>query len=109
MDENQIKSLLKQDRKIQAIYLAMKQNGWELKKAKDHVEVLQRELFPRYASVSKVSDEPDKFMIDKARQLITQGRKIEAIQLLNHATEMTLKESKDYIDRLDLEHPLHDV
>ncbi len=104
MDENQIKSLLKQDRKIQAIYLAMKQNGWELKKAKDHVEGLQRELFPRYASVSNVSDEPDKFMIDKARQLITQGRKIEAIQFLHHASDMTLKESKDYIDRLALEH-----
>ncbi len=48
-------------------------------------------------------------MIDKARQLITQGRKIEAIQLLHHATDMTLKESKDYIDRLALEQSLHDI
>ncbi len=104
MDDNQIKSLLKQDRKIQAIYLAMKQNGWELKKAKDCVDALERSLLPRYTSVSNVSDEPDKFMIDKARQLITQGRKLEAIQLLHHATDMTLKEAKDYIDRLALEH-----
>ncbi len=104
MEDNQIKSLLEQDRKIQAIRLVMQQTEWGLKKAKDYVEGLQRELFPRYASVSKVSDEPDKFMIDKARQLITQGRKIEAIQLVHHASDMTLKESKDYIDRLALEH-----
>ncbi len=104
MDDDQIISLLKQDRKIQAIRLVMQQNEWGLRQAKDHVEGLQRELFPRYASMSTVPDEPNTGMIDKARQLITQGRKIEAIQLLHHGTEMTLKESKDYIDRLALEH-----
>ncbi len=104
MDDNQIKSLLAQGRKIKAIYLVMKQNGWGLKKTKDYVDALERSLFPRSTSMSNVSDEPDKFMIDKARQLITQGRKIEAIQLLHHAADMTLKVSKDYIDRLALEH-----
>ena len=104
MDDDHIKSLLLQDRKIQAISLAMKQNGWGLRQAKDHVEGLQRELFPRYASMSTLSDEPNTGMIDKARQLITQGRKIEAIQLLHHGTEMTLKEAKDYIDRLALDY-----
>ena len=104
MDDDHIKSLLLQDRKIQAISLAMKQNGWGLRQAKDHVEGLQRELFPRYANMSTVPDEPHTSMIEQARQLITQGRKIEAIQLLHHGTEMTLKESKDYIDRLALEH-----
>jgi len=102
MDDDQIKSLLKQDRKIKAIYLTMKQNGWELKKSKDYVESLQRELFPRYAGVSDIPGEPDKFMIDKARQFIAQGRKVEAIQFLHHATGMTLKESKDYVDKLAL-------
>ena len=81
----------------------MKQNGWELKKTKDYVEALERSLFPRSTNMSNMPDEPDKFMIDKARQLITQGRKLEAIQFLHHATDMTLKESKDYIDRLALE------
>ena len=103
MDDDHIKSLLLQDRKIQAISLTMKQNGWGLRQAKNHAEGLQRELFPRYASMSTVPDEPHTGMIEKARQLITQGRKIEAIQLLHHTTEMTLKESKDYIDRLDAE------
>ncbi len=104
MDENQIRSLLEQDRKIQAIRLVMQQNEWGLRQAKDYVDTLERELFPRRASMSIVPDEPNTGMIDKARQLITQGRKIEAIQLLHHGTEMTLKESKDYIDRLALEH-----
>jgi len=103
MDDDHIKSLLLQDRKIQAISLAMKQNGWGLRQAKDHVEGLQRELFPRYANMSTVPDEPHTGMREKARQLITQGRKIEAIQLVHHGTEMTLKEAKDYIDRLDAE------
>ena len=53
--------------------------------------------------MSHVPDAPNKRMIDKVSKLITQGRKIEAIQLLHHGTEMTLKESKDYIDRLDAE------
>ncbi len=53
--------------------------------------------------MSHVPDAPNKRMIDKVSQLITQGRKLEAMQLLHHTTEMTLKESKDYIDRLDAE------
>lgn len=68
------------------------------------MEVLRREVFPRIASMSTLPDKPNTRMVDKARKLITQGRKIEAIQLLHHGTEMTLKEAKDYIDRLDLEH-----
>ena len=104
MDENQIKPLLLQDRKIQAIRLVMQQTEMGLRQAKDHVEGLQRELFPRYANMSTVPDEPHTSMIEQARQLITQGRKIEAIQLLHHGTEMTLKEAKDYIDRLALDY-----
>jgi len=54
--------------------------------------------------MGNVPDEPNGFMVDKASQLITQGRKLEAIQLLHHTTEMTLKEVKDYIDRLALDY-----
>ncbi len=100
---------LLQDRKIQAIRLVMQQNELRSRKSKDYVEDLQRELLPRSADISNVPDEPNECMVKRVSQLITQGRKIEAIQLLHHATDMTLKESKDYIDRLDLEHPLHDV
>ena len=53
--------------------------------------------------MSHAPDAPNKRMIEKASELITQGRKLEAIQLLHHTTEMTLKEAKDYIDRLDAE------
>ena len=104
MDDDQIKSLLKQDRRIQAIHLVMKQNEWGVRKASDYVEVLRREVFPRMASMSTLPDKPNTRMVDKARQLITQGRKIEAIQLLHHGTEMTLKETKDYIDKLALQY-----
>ena len=53
--------------------------------------------------MSHVPDAPNKRMIEKASEPITQGRELEAIQLLHHTTEMTLKEAKDYIDRLDAE------
>lgn len=109
MDDDQIKSLLLQDRKVQAIKLVIQQTGWGLRKAKDYVDALQQSLLPRSANISNVPDEPNEFMVKKACQLITQGRKIEAIQLLHHTTEMTLKEAKDYIDRLALEQSLRDV
>ncbi len=67
------------------------------------MDTLERSLLPRSAGMSHVPDAPNKRMVEKASQLITQGRKLEAIQLLHHTTEMTLKESKDYIDRLDAE------
>jgi len=108
MDDDQIKYFLEQGRKIQAIKLVMDQTGWGLMQTKDYVDDLERSLFPRSTNMSNVPDEPDTFMIEKARQLITQGRKLEAIQIMHHATEMTLKESKDYIDRLALEHSYHD-
>ncbi len=103
MNENQIKSLLAQDRKIQAIHFVLQQTEWRLKKAKDYVDALERTLFPRSANMGNVPDAPNKRMIDKTCQLIAQGRKLEAIQLLHHTTEMTLKEYKDHIDRLDAE------
>ncbi len=103
MDDNHIKSLLLQDRKIQSIKFVIEQTGWGLKKSKDYVDALQQSLLPRSTNISNVPDTPNKHMIDKASELITQGRKLEAIQLLHHTTEMTLKESKDYIDRLDAE------
>ena len=103
MDENQIKPLLLQDRKIQDIRLVMQQTERGLREDNDYVEGLRKELFPRYANVRNVSDKPKTCMIDKASQLITQGRKLDAMQLLHHTTEMTLKETKDYIDRLDAE------
>ncbi len=103
MDDNQVKSLLLQDRKIQAIKFVIDQTGWGLREAKDYVDDLQQSLLPRRANISNVPEEPNEFMVKKASQLITQGRKIEAIQLLHHGTDMTLKESKDYIDRLALE------
>ena len=104
MDDDHIKSLLLQDRKIQSIKFVLEQTGWGLRQAKDYVDALEQSLFPRSASMRTIPDEPHTGMIEKARQLITQGRKIEAIQLVHHGTEMTLKEAKDYIDRLDLEH-----
>ena len=104
MNENQIKSLLAQDRKIQAIHFVLQQTEWGLKKDKDYVDALERTLFSRSANMGNVPDEPNGFMVDKASQLITQGRKLEAIQLLHHTTEMTLKEAKDYIDRLALDY-----
>ncbi len=103
MDDNQIKFLLSQGRKVQSIKIVIEHTGWGLKKAKDCVDTLERSLLPRSASMSHVPDAPNKRMRDKASELITQGRKLEAIQLLHHTTEMTLKESKDYIDRLDAE------
>ena len=103
MDDNHIKSLLLQGRKVQSIKIVIEHTGWGLKKAKDYVDTLERSLLPRSAGMSHVPDAPNKRMIDKSSKLITQGRKLDAMQLLHHTTEMTLKEAKDYIDRLDAE------
>jgi len=107
-DDNQIKSLLAQDKIIQAVRLVVERTGWGLKKSKDYVDALAQSSLSGDV-MSKIPNDPDKLVANKARQFVASNRKIEAIQLVHHNTEMDLKEAKDYIDRLDLEHSLHDI
>ena len=119
MDENKIKSVLAKGKRIQAIRLIRLQTGWGLKKAKEYAETLERTLLPDDAHRHNTTNTPmarhirhhtlDTHMAEKARQLVIQDRKIEAIKLLHHNTKMGLKEAKNYIDRLALEYSLRDI
>ena len=107
-DNKKIKSLLAQGKIVQAVRLVVERTGWGLKKSKDYVDALEKSSLPGDVRMGKFSNEPDKLVADKARQLVVLNKKIEAIQLVHHNTEMGLKEAKDYIDRLALEHSLQD-
>ena len=51
----------------------------------------------------------EKFIENKARELVISGGKIEAIKFVHHSTSASLKQAKYYIDVLDLEHSLRDI
>lgn len=108
-DDNQIKSLLAHGRIIQAVRLVVERTGWGLKESKDYVDVLEQSSVPGDVRMSKMANEPDKIVANKARQLVTLNKNIEAIQFVHQNTEMDLKEAKDYIDILDLEYSLQDI
>jgi ribosomal protein L7/L12 len=96
----QVRTLLAEGRKIEAIKLYRGETGARLKEAKDAVEAIERgQPFLRPEGV----DEPFE------RELVTllgEGKKIEAIKRYRERTGTGLKESKDAVEGLGVRHGL---
>jgi ribosomal protein L7/L12 len=85
--------------KIEAIRLVRERTGMGLKEAKDYVEALSSDRpvpLPPSPATTASSD-----LDSEVRQLVSQGKLIEAIRLVRERTGMGLKEAKDYVDRLE--------
>ncbi len=94
----EIRGLVVQNRKIEAIKRVRKYTGWGLKQARDYVESLSaKSSFD--AAISPFRNITTD-LEDELKRLVLQNRKIEAIRLLRERSGLGLKESKDYIDRL---------
>jgi ribosomal protein L7/L12 len=96
----QVRTLVAEGRKIEAIKVYRGETGVGLKEAKDAVEAIERgQPFPS----------PEKVDVPFERELVTllgEGKKIEAIKRYRERTGAGLKEAKDAVEALGVRHGL---
>lgn len=96
--EQEVRSLLDQGKKIEAVKAYKAQTGSSLKDAKDAVEALQR-----VASLPSRS-EPDADLDTEVLRLLGQGEKIKAVKLYKDRTGTSLFDSKQAVEALAERH-----
>lgn len=94
--EAQARELLASGQKIAAIKVVRDDSGCGLADAKDFVE---RGLTSGVQHIQPLEPLPEN-LDREVRRLLDRGEKIEAIKLLHTELKWGLKESKDYVDRL---------
>lgn len=98
---DQIKALLAQGNKIEAIKLAREKTGFPLEAAKDLVETIEKgggHVHVKFSFKTTLKDANE--LNDQVKQLVAQGKQIEAIKLIRDRTGLDLKRAKDLVDRL---------
>lgn len=101
--ENELRGLLEQGRKIEAIKLYRERTGTGLREAKDAVEALQAGA----ALPSRNRLDPN--LEQNLVVLLERGKKIDAIKEYREATGAGLKEAKDAVEALSAEYGLTSV
>ncbi len=93
-----IRTALRAGRKIEAIKLYREFSGVDLAEAKEFVERLEMAggADPQAPSIQGAPAPAE----EQIRQAISEGRKIEAVQLYREWTKLGLKEAKENIDRI---------
>jgi ribosomal protein L7/L12 len=92
--ENQVRTMLAQNQRIEAIKWVRHQTGWGLKRSKDYVDEIAREILPSLPA------EKEAALDREVNALFQQGVYIEAIKRVREVTGWGLRECKDYVDRL---------
>jgi len=92
--EDQVRALMAQGRKVEAVKRVLETTGWGLKESKDYVDALARSALPVMSPEDKAALEQE------ARALIQQERSVEAIKLVREWTGWGLGECKAYVDAL---------
>ncbi len=98
--EKQIRSLLEEGSKIEAIKRFREQTGAGIREAKDAVEALEQGRPPA------LPRELDQDLEGAIAELLRTGRKIEAIKRFREQTGAELKEAKDAVEALEQGLPL---
>jgi ribosomal protein L7/L12 len=95
--ETQVRALIDQDQKIEAIKLVRQSTGWGLRQSKAYVDALA-------LTALLALDRPDEETLgQKVKALVQQDRYMEAIKLVQEQTGRGLRDSKDYVDALKSE------
>lgn len=98
---SQVKDLLAQGRKIDAIKLMRETNGLSLEAAKDSVEAIEKHGRPTLGELGMMSTvRRAQELGNEVHHLVAKGEKIEAIRLVRDRTGLGLKEARDIVDRL---------
>jgi ribosomal protein L7/L12 len=99
--ENQVKALLAEGKKIDAIKLMRETNRMSLEAAKDSVEAIEKHGRPTLGEMGMMSTiRLAQELSREVAELVSKGEKIEAIKLVRERTGLGLKEAKDIVDRL---------
>lgn len=98
--------LLEQRRVIEAIKEVREATGWDLRRAKEAVEGLEQEV--GWASVARRTgrargNPPDSVLRAQVKALLEARRKVEAVKLVRESTRWSLSDSKEYVERIQLE------
>lgn len=99
-DDHTIRRLLAEGKNIEAIKRVREHTGMGLKEAKDYVEALAADPFLTPPSPETATTTVPGDVEHAARQLLAEGKKIQAIKLVREHTGMGLKEAKEYVESL---------
>ncbi len=97
-DVDRIRSMLKDNRRTEAVRLYMEQTGAGLKEATQAIDQIQRQP---PTQVLNTPAGPFAVDLDEIERLIHSGQKLNAIKLLREQTKLGLKEAKDAVDALE--------
>lgn len=95
---HEVRSLLEQGRKIEAVKLYMNQSGSSLKEAKDAVEALQ------HNTGSPRPTEADASLEANVLRLLEDGKKLKAVKLYRDRTGSALADSKRSVEATGARH-----
>jgi ribosomal protein L7/L12 len=99
--EAQVKALIAQGKKLDAIRLVRESNGLSLADAKDAVEAIGQHGRPTLGEMGMMSTvRLAQALSEEVQQLVARGEKIEAIKRIREQTGLGLKEAKELVDRL---------
>jgi ribosomal protein L7/L12 len=100
--EEQIRELVNQDKKIAAVKLYREYTGASLKKATDEVEKIATGTPTQFPDPPQTL-EPDSVLKNQIERLLTERKKIEAVKVYREATNCGLKEAKDEVEHIQAE------
>lgn len=100
--EHQIKGLLAKGQKVAAVKLYRELTGVGLKEAKDAVEAVEVGAPIKFPVPAQVG-EPDAFLENRIKRLLSERKKIEAVKIYREAYNCGLKEAKDAVDLIQVE------
>lgn len=99
--EAQVKALIAQGRKIEAIKLMRETNGMTLSAAKDSVEAIEQHGRSTLGEMGMMSTvRLTQQLSREVHELVASGQKVEAIRLVRDQTGLGLKEAKELVARL---------
>ena len=97
---SRIAELIREGRKLEAVKLLRETTGVDLKRAREEVERLSRELSGQAPPLPPSGTAAPRHgaIPDEVAELARRGKKIEAIKLLREQTGLGLKEAKERIE-----------
>ncbi len=88
---DQVRVLLLQDEKMEAIKLVRDRMGWKLKQSKEYVDEIERWMQSLPTEKEPVSD-------PEIRAFVQRGALVQAVKRVRETTGWGLKEAKEYVD-----------